>query len=307
MQLIRHFFPSIFAEKGSIATIGNFDGVHKGHVALLEQLAAEAKMRGLPSVVILFEPHPREFLTPEKAPARLTLFREKIQRLKELPIDYVLCLRFNKKLSNLTATDFVKNILVKGLHVKYILIGDDFRFGKQRQGDVALLNHLGKEYDYAVEVFPTFVEHNERVSSTAVREALVKGDLKSAEQLLGRPYTISGHVKRGAGRGRDFGFPTANITVPKQGLPLSGVFVVRVNSETLKEHPAVANIGIRPTVDGTRTVLEALLLDFEGDLYGQHLDIKFLHKLRDEKKFDNIELLKAQIKKDVTAAQQYFS
>ncbi len=307
MQLIRHSFPSIFAETGCIATIGNFDGVHKGHAALLEQLVAEAKMRGVPSVLILFEPHPREFLTPKKAPARLTLFREKIQRLKQLPIDYILCLRFNQKLANLTAEEFIQKILVDGLHVKHILIGDDFRFGKQRQGDLALLNNLGKEYHYTVEVFPTFFEHHERVSSTAVREALSKGDLKTAEQLLGRVYTISGHVKQGAGRGREWGFPTANIAVAKQGLPLSGVFCVRVSSETLNDHPGVANVGIRPTVDGTRTVLEVLLLDFEGDLYGQHLDVKFLHKLRDEEKFESIELLKDQIKKDVTAAQQYFS
>lgn len=306
MQLIRHSFPPIFTQHGCVATIGNFDGVHRGHLALLERLVSEAKARGIPSVVILFEPHPREFLASEKAPARLTLFREKIQRLKQLPIDYILCLRFNQKLANLTAEEFIQKILVNGLHVKHILIGDDFRFGQQRQGDVTLLTSLGEKYGYTLEVFPTFFEHNERVSSTAVREALSKGDLKTAEQLLGRVYTISGHVKRGAGRGHEFGFPTANIAVSKQGLPLSGVFCVRVSSETLNDHPAVANVGIRPTVDGTRTVIEVLLLDFEGNLYGQHLDVKFLHKLRDEKKFDNVELLKAQIKKDVTAAQHYY-
>lgn len=306
MQLIRHSFPPAFAQHGCVATIGNFDGVHRGHLALLEGLVSEAKARGIPSVVILFEPHPREFLAPDKAPARLTLFREKIQRLKELSLDYVVCLRFNKMLANLSAEDFVKQILVQGLHVKHILIGDDFRFGKQRQGDIALLNKLAKENDFTVEVLPTFFENSERVSSTLIRESLFKGDLKTAETLLGRPYTLSGHVKRGAGRGREFGFPTANIAVPKQGLPLNGVFVVRVNSEVLEDHPAVANIGIRPTVDGTRTVLEVLLLDFEGDLYGHHLTIEFLEKLRDEIKFDNIELLKDQIKKDVEAARHYY-
>ena len=303
MKLLRH---SYSLSQGCVATIGSFDGIHRGHAALLQLLVVEAKQRHLPSVVILFEPQPREFFAPEQAPVRLTSLREKLRLLKKFDIDYVVCLRFNSKLAQLQATDFVLEILVKQLQVKYILIGDDFRFGKQRLGDFTLLQTMGAQYNFTVASMHTLQEDNERISSTMIRESLVQGDLAKAQRALGHPFHLSGRVRRGAGRGRQWGFPTANVAVPRYGLPLSGVFVVRVNSNQLKSHPAVANIGTRPTVDGTRTVLEVLLLDFNDDLYGQRLEIEFLQKLRDEKKFDTVELLLAQIAKDVEEGKEFF-
>jgi riboflavin kinase / FMN adenylyltransferase len=300
VKLVR--YPNSIPKDGCVATIGNFDGVHRGHLALLEQLVKEARSRGLPSVVILFEPQPREFFDPAGAPARLTPFREKIQLLKQLPIDYLICLHFNAKWAEMSAESFIQSVLIEALHVKHLILGEDFHFGKNRKGNAELL----KKY-FSVEVFPPVNENGERISSTAIRHSLAAGNLGSAEKGLGRSYAIAGRVKRGAGRGREWGFPTANIAVPKKGLPLSGVFFVHVNGERLKHHPGVANIGIRPTVDGSYTVLEVLLLDFDGNLYDQHLEVQFLHKLRDEIKFDNIEALKDQIKADVLAAKHFFN
>jgi riboflavin kinase/FMN adenylyltransferase len=307
MKLIRHLKNKDLFSGGSAVTIGNFDGIHRGHVELLNKLIATAQQQNIPSVVVIFEPQPREVLYPSQAPARLTPLREKLHLLAQLPIDYVVCLRFDKALASLTATEFVEKILVRSLHAKYVLVGDDFCFGKQRQGNLTLLQELGKQFQFTTASMPTIEDNGTRVSSTLIRTALTQGDLKTAENALGRPYTVSGRVRRGAGRGKQWGFPTANLSVPPSGLPLSGVFVVRVHGLNLFQHPAVANIGTRPTVDGTRTVLEVLLLDFDGDLYGQHLEIEFLQKLRDEKKFDNMDLLLQQIGKDVETARTYFS
>jgi len=304
MRLLRHIpvFPH-----GCAVTIGNFDGVHRGHAALLQKLAADAKKLNLPVVVVIFEPQPREFLSPAQAPVRLTSLQDKLQLLKQQPIDYVLCLRFNQVLANYTAEDFVRLILVEKLRMKYILIGDDFRFGKQRQGDFFLLQTMGQALGFTATAMHTVQEGDQRISSTTIRDVLAQGDLTKAVHRLGHPYFVSGKVRRGAGRGKQWGFPTANIRVPARGLPIHGVFTVLVSNHQLHRHPAVANIGTRPTVDGTQTVLEVLLLDFDGDLYGQRLHIEFLRKLRDEQRFTTPEQLIAQIHQDVLTARQFFA
>lgn len=306
MHLIRHLTNSQLFSAGSVVTIGNFDGVHLGHVTLLKRLMAVAKQHNLPSVVVIFEPQPREVFHPTQAPIRLTPLREKIRLLAALSIDYVVCLRFTPALAALTAEEFVAQILVQQLQARHILIGDDFHFGKQRQGDIQLLTTLSKQYHFSVESIATIEVNGTRISSTFVRDALRHGDVVSAKNALGRYYHISGRVQRGEGKGRRWGFPTANLAVPAAGLPLSGVFVVYVSTRHLRRHPAVANIGTRPTVDGTRMVLEVLLLDFTDDLYGQRLEVEFLHKLRDEQKFASLDLLLQQIKQDVAAARLYF-
>jgi riboflavin kinase/FMN adenylyltransferase len=306
MQLLRHLNHVPFFPTGCAVTIGNFDGVHRGHATVLAKLAAEAKKLNLPTVVVIFEPQPREVLAPEQAPVRLTSFHDKLQLLQQQPIDYVLCLRFDQALANHSAEDFIQKILVQKLNAKYILIGDDFRFGKQRKGDFHLLQKLGAELGFVATAMHTVHENNQRISSTSIREVLAAGDLSEASYMLEHPYFITGKVRRGAGRGKQWGFPTANLRVPAKGLPVSGVFTVLVSNHQLQNHPAVANVGTRPTVDGTQTVLEVLLLDFDGDLYGKRLRVEFLHKLREEQRFVSPELLIAQIQKDVVEAQKFF-
>ncbi len=289
-----------------VATIGNFDGLHLGHQKLLNTLKHQAKAMNVSSVVILFEPQPNEFFTPTQPPARLMRLREKLMGLQKCNVDYVVCLKFDQKLANLPAEDFVKKILVDQLGVQKIIIGDDFRFGHNRVGDIYLLRKLGQRYHFTVQAMETFSANESRVSSTRIRQALQKGDLEKAEQLLGKPFAISGHVVHGDKRGRQFGFPTLNILLQRKTTPISGVFVVRVFGIAEQFLEGVANVGNRPTVDGTRRVLEVHVFDFTQNIYGAQLYVEFVKKLRDEKCFENFEKLKEQIMIDAEQAQEYF-
>ena len=296
------------ATTSSVLTIGNFDGVHLGHRALLDELKAKAHELALPATVLTFEPHPRELFAPDQAPARLASLRDKIELLAEAGIDRVHVCRFDRKLASLSAQDFVERILVRGLAVRHLIIGDDFRFGKARGGDFALLQREGRERGFAVEAMRTVDHDGLRVSSSAVREALAVGDIERAERLLGRPFVIAGRIMDGKKIGRGIGFPTANIQVRRKRLPLSGVFAVTVSGVEARPLPGAANIGVRPTVGaGLKPVLEVHLLDFDRDIYGLHADVNFMHKLRDEAKFDSLDALKAQIARDVADVRTYFA
>ncbi|BBB14826.1 bifunctional flavokinase/ FAD synthetase [Candidatus Rickettsiella viridis] len=290
----------------SILTIGNFDGVHQGHKVIIRALQQQAKLLHLPSCVMLFEPHPQEFFLQEKASARLMRLREKIKILKDLSVDRIVCLRFNKHLAGMSAETFVKEILVAKLGVRSLIVGDDFRFGKGRQGDFASLKKLGRQYGFEVHATPTVLFEGERIGSSRVRNALKEGDFSLAKQLLTRPFTLSGRVIQGDQRGRLLGFATANIALHRLVLPVSGVFMVRVHGLGEKPFNAVANCGRRPTVNGLKDLLEIHLLDFNTDIYGVCLEIEFLKKIREEKKFSSLEELKQQIEADVKWAKEVF-
>lgn len=306
MQLIRGIHNLRPSQRGCVATIGNFDGVHLGHQAVIGQLGEEAGRLNLPSVLITFEPQPLEYFRPEQAPARLTRLREKLEALRRFHIDRLLCLSFNRKLAQMPAEEFIRRVLVDGLGIKYLVVGDDFRFGKDRRGDFAMLQAAGREYGFAVVNMHTFAIDGERVSSTRIREAMERGDMAAAEQLLGRSYRMSGRVAHGEKLGRELGFPTANIHVHRKATPLQGIFVVEVFGIEGEPLPGVASLGTRPTVDGKKTILEVYLFDFDRDIYGKHLQVSFLFKLRDEVRYTTLDALKVQIGKDVEDAQRYF-
>lgn len=288
--------------------IGNFDGLHLGHRALLERLTATARQHGLPSAVMTFEPHPRELFTPDQAPARLTSLREKLSLLEACGIDEVFMLHFSRKLAGLSADDFIDRILVQGLGVRHLIIGDDFRFGKGRGGDFALLHGAGQRHGFGVEAMHTIEIDGERVSSSAVREALAAGDLEHAARLLGRPYCISGRVVHGDKIGRKLGWPTANIQLKRKRVALTGVFAATVSGIDKRHLPGAASLGVRPTLGlGLRPVLEVHLFDFDQEIYGAHVTVHLLHKFRDEMKFDSFEALTAQIARDVAVTQNYFA
>jgi riboflavin kinase/FMN adenylyltransferase len=296
------------ATTSTVLTIGNFDGVHRGHRALLAELKAKAVELALPATVLTFEPHPRELFAPDQAPARLASLRDKLELLAECGVDRVHVLRFNRQLAALTAEQFIERILVQGLSVRHLIIGDDFRFGRARGGDFASLQKAAQQYRFAVEAMRTVDFDGIRVSSSAVREALATGNLELVKELLGRAFVIAGRVMDGRKIGRTIGFPTANIQVRRQRLPLSGVFAVTVSGVAGKPLPGAANIGVRPTVaEGFKPVLEVHLLDFDRDIYGMHVDVNFLHKLRAEAKFDSLDALKAQIGRDVADVRSFFN
>ncbi|WP_392536835.1 bifunctional riboflavin kinase/FAD synthetase [Legionella sp. 227] len=298
---IQHF--SAF-DKGVVATIGNFDGVHLGHQNLLKTLRIKANHLKLPLVLILFEPQPREYFQQEKAPARLSSLREKLDVLRLCQIDYVYCIKFDNALAQTTATDFVRTYLFSILNVKHLLIGEDFRFGKNREGDVSLLMKLGAEQACDVSIYSNFCINEDRISSTRIRMALQHGDMNTAAKYLGRLYSICGRVLHGDGRGRQWGIPTANLALHRTALPLQGVFVVQVRIAS-KIVYGVANVGRRPTVDGSKNILEVHLFDFEQSIYGELLQVFFLHKLRDEVKFTSVDALIAQIYDDIAAAKEF--
>ncbi len=289
---------------GCVATIGNFDGVHLGHQQVVQQLAEKGRQLGLPVVVAIFEPQPMEFFKPDQAPARLSRFREKIQQLSTLPIDAVLILEFNKKLSELEAADFIKEVLVDGLKVKHLMIGDDFHFGLQRQGDFSLLKKVGAISNFSVESMNSHLVKSERVSSTLIREALNRGALDVAAAYLGRNYSMCGRIVQGNQIGRSIGFPTANIKVNRKKSPIQGVFAVKMSGIDGRLISGVANVGIRPTLEGDKQLLlEVHLFDFDEDIYGRHVEVQFIKKIRSEQKFGSFDELKAQIKKDSEVAR----
>jgi riboflavin kinase/FMN adenylyltransferase len=295
------------ATTSTVLTIGNFDGVHHGHRALLTRLTAKAREVALPATVLTFEPHPRELFAPDQAPARLSSLREKLKLLEDCGVDRVHVCRFNRALAGLSADEFIQQILVQGLSVRHLLIGDDFRFGKGRAGDFAALQRAGVEQRFTVEAMHTVDLKGERVSSSAVRDALAEGDIEHASRLLGWPYGIAGRVMHGEKIGRTLGFPTANIAIKRKRLPLTGVFAVTVSGIDSRPLPGAASLGVRPTLaDGLKPVLEVHLLDFDREIYGAHVTVNFLHKLRDEEKYDSLDALTAQIRRDVDAVRAYF-
>lgn len=293
--------------RGSVATIGTFDGIHRGHQAILAQLQRVARRYQLPAVVIIFEPQPHEYFARQSAPARLMSLSEKVQALFAAGVDRVLCLGFNAALANLTAEDFVEKILVQGLGIRHLVVGDDFRFGCDRSGDFALLQALGQRLGFGVSYTCTLSEGDERISSTRIRQLLEQSQFAEAEQLLGRPYCISGRVGQGKQLGRTLGIPTANVQLRRYRSPLSGVYVVTAEVDG-RALPAVANVGVRPTVHaGEQPLLEVHILDYDGDLYGKRLQVCFLEKLRDERRFASLEALQAQLQQDIQQAREYFA
>jgi len=307
MELIRGLHNLRERHHGCVATIGNYDGIHLGHQAVIGQLADEAARLGLPAVVITFEPQPMEYFMPDKVPARVTRFREKLEALRRFAVDRVLCLSFNRQLATMTADEFIRRILVDGLGIRYLVVGDDFRFGKDRAGDFQTLVTAGARQGFQVVNMHTFAIDGERVSSTRIRQALQQGELPLAEKLLGRDYRMSGRVVHGEKLGRQLGYPTANIFLHRKASPLQGIFVVEVYGLDGEPLPGVASLGTRPTVDGKRVLLEVYLLDFERDIYGRHIQVSFLHKLRDELKFDSLEALKDKIAEDVQQTREFFA
>ncbi|MEM9101800.1 MAG: bifunctional riboflavin kinase/FAD synthetase [Pseudomonadota bacterium] len=306
MEFIRganHILPK---HRGSVVTIGNFDGVHFGHRAVISKIIEQAQKIGTQSTVVLFEPHPQEYFLKNQAPARLSLLRDKLEWLKQLGIQQVLCLKFNRELSNMTANNFIKHILVDGLAIQHLVIGDDFHFGKKRTGNFSTLLEAGQIYNFAVEALDSRELNGVRVSSTAIRKVLDEGNFQQARSWLGHAYCVTGRVFYGDARGRTIGFPTANIALRRQVSPLQGVFAVKTNYQG-QNLLGVANIGIRPTVNGQHKQLEAHFFDFKGNLYGERLRVEIVEKIRDERKFENLETLVAQIKRDAVAARQVFS
>jgi len=306
MELIRGLHNIRERHHGCVATIGNYDGIHLGHQAVIGQLADEAAKLGLPSVVVTFEPQPMEYFLPDKVPARLTRFREKIEALRRFAVDRVLCLEFNETLAAMEAEEFIQRILVDGLGIRYLVVGDDFRFGKDRAGNFQTLVAAGERHGFQVVNMHTFAIEGERVSSTRIRQAMQQGDLQLAEQLLGRDYRMSGRVVHGEKLGRQLGYPTANIFLHRKASPLQGIFVVEVFGLDGEPLPGVASLGTRPTVNGKRVLLEVYLLDFNRDIYGKHIQVSFIHKIRDELKFDSLEALKDKIAEDVQQTREFF-
>jgi riboflavin kinase/FMN adenylyltransferase len=306
MQLIRGKHNLRPGHRGCVATIGNFDGVHLGHQAVFSRLREQGARLGLASVAVIFEPQPAEYFARERAPDRLTGLRDKLAALTRCRVDRVLCLPFNAALARMSPDIFIREVLVEGLGVRYLAVGDDFRFGADRAGDFRSLVTAGRIHGFAVEDTPTVSHYGARVSSTRVREALAAGNLKLARRLLGREYGISGRVTRGDRIGRSLGFPTANIDLRRRQPPLKGVFAVRVQGAGKRSQFGVANLGQRPTVGGLKRLLEVHLFDFSGNIYGRHLQVVFEHRLREEQRFPSLEALRAQIARDAEAAREWF-
>jgi riboflavin kinase/FMN adenylyltransferase len=295
------------AHRGSVATIGTFDGIHRGHRAILAQVREQATRLGLPAVVMIFEPQPREYFTREQAPARLMRLRDKMEAIYGEGIDRIFCLQFNRSLRGLNARDFINRVLVDGIGVRCLVVGDDFRFGCDRTGDFALLQTVGREQGFEVVDTHSVLHTGRRISSTWVRETLEAGDLPLARELLGRPYCISGRVVMGQQLGRQLGIPTANLNLHRFRAPLQGVFVVRMQVDG-RWLPGIANVGTRPTIAGlVKPVLEVHLLDWSGELYGKRVSVEFIRKLRDEERFPGVEALVAQIRADIERARSHFA
>jgi len=295
------------AHRGCVATIGSFDGVHLGHQAILRQLIDTARQRQLPTVAIVFEPQPHEFFSADKAPARLMRLREKVNALWASGVDRVVCLHFNQQMRSLSAEDFIQRILVDGLDIKHLVVGDDFRFGCDRRGDFALLQHKGQELGFSVSDTHTLEIDGARVSSTRIRQLLEAGDFAEAAKLLGKEYSIHGRVVYGKQLGRQLGVPTANVDLRRYRSPLHGVFAVTVTFVDGEVVQGVANIGVRPTVDGSKKpLLEVHLFDFGRSIYGAVIDVVFKRKLRDEQKFASLDELKTQLQTDIAQARDFF-
>lgn len=304
MQILRGLDSTDFQPLA--VTIGNFDGVHRGHQSLLHELQRAARARGLQTAVVTFEPHPREFFAPQQAPVRLTSLREKLELFGALGMDRVYVCRFDGAFAQMTAGAFIRALHEK-LRAKHVLIGDDFRFGSGRSGDFAMMQQAGTQHGFEVAAVHSVQHDGVRISSTAIRAALAAGRLDVAREYLGRPYSISGRVVHGDGMGHKLGFPTANVQMKHNLPPLTGIYVVEVHSDGIGVLQGVASLGLRPTLKhDAKYVLEVHLFEFAQQIYGRHLRVEFLHKLRDEMKFDGLEALTRQIASDVNNAKQWF-
>lgn len=304
MELIRGKHNLRPGHRECAVTIGNFDGLHLGHRAVLARLRGRARTLGIPAVVMSFEPTPREYFMGAAAPPRLAGFREKFEGLVGQGVDRLFCARFDGAMAALSPAAFIRDYLLNGLGTRYLVIGDDFRFGHNRAGDFGTLQAAGIEHGFEVTDTPTCILDGMRVSSTAVRAALAAGDLGLATRLLGRHYGMSGRVVEGRRLGRTLGFPTANLRPGRRVLPVTGVFAVVVKGVGERPWPAVANLGTRPTVDGVEPLLEAHLFDFSGELYGRRITVEFVARLRDELRFDDIPSLTAQMHRDAECARR---
>jgi riboflavin kinase/FMN adenylyltransferase len=286
-----------------VVTIGNYDGVHRGHQHMLAAVRGHAERLRLPATVITFEPTPREFFEGGAAPSRLMRLREKVEALPLYGVDRMVVLRFDHRMRGMGAPEFVERLLVQGLGVRHMVVGHDFHFARRREGTIATLREAGARHGFDVEEVGQFLVDGERVSSSLVREALGRGDLARAAQLLGRPYRMAGRVRRGQQLGRKLGYPTANLALHRKVVPLWGIFAVRVSGAGLVDHPAVVSLGTRPTINGTDPLLEVHVFDWEGDLYGRYLDVDFVQRLRDEKRFESLDALVAQMHRDAAQAR----
>jgi riboflavin kinase/FMN adenylyltransferase len=306
MRIFHGFRRPVSSPLPAALSIGNFDGVHRGHGALLAELIGRAREGGMAATVMTFEPHPREFFTPDQAPARLATLREKLLAFAAAGIDEVCVVRFDRAFAALSADAFAEKVLCRGLRARHVIVGDDFRFGAGRLGTFSDLSAAGRALGFTVSSMDTVRAEGARVSSSAIRAALGAGDLARAKALLGRPYAMSGRVMHGEKLGRRLGFPTANIFLRHMPLALSGVFAARVILPGGDVRMGVANLGMRPTLTGSRPVLETHLFDFHGDLYGAHMTVEFAAKLRAERKFPDLAALGAQIAEDARQASSFF-
>ena len=303
MHLIRGLSHLEPFKNGCVLTIGNFDGLHLGHRAVIKKLVERGEALGLPVVIMIFEPQPLEYFLGENAPSRLMCLREKVIEFAKLPVDNVLIVGFNRYFANCDAEQFIDDILINKLNVKHLVIGDDFHFGKARRGNFSMLKEKGKLYGFSVEDTGSYEVAGLRISSTIIRDALGSGDLAQAEKLLGHCYSVCGRVAHGDKRGRTIGYPTANIRMFRKNTPVNGVFAVTMTGIDGLEFEGVANMGTRPTVDGdSKVILETYLFDFDKEIYGRYVEVHFKQKIRDEVRFQSLEQLKAQIEKDVAEA-----
>lgn len=304
--------PNDAARAPCALTIGNFDGVHRGHQALLARVRAASQALGLEAAVMTFEPHPREYFARRsgdlsRAPARIANLRDKLEDLAQAGIDRVIVEHFNEQFASISPEDFTERVLVDGLHVKWLMVGDDFCYGAKRAGNVEMLKEAGRRHGFQVETLPTVREGDQRISSSAVRAALAAGDLQTTGALLGHPYAMSGHVIHGAKLGRTLGFPTLNLRVAHRPA-VQGIFVVQVHGLADQPLPAVASLGVRPTVeDAGRMLLEVHIFDYDRPCYGKLVRVEFLKKLRDEEKYIDLDTLTAAIHRDAEQARAWFA
>ena len=305
MQLIRGLKQLRAMPKGCVLTIGNFDGVHMGHRAVIQKLAHYKEKTGLPIVVMVFEPQPLEYFLRDNAPSRLTRLQEKVLHFSKLLVDALLIIRFDQAFADSDPERFVSEVLVKTLNVKHLVVGDDFHFGKARRGNFAMLKERGEKHGFTVEDTPSYLLQGHRVSSTLIRDALSNGDLRKAELLLGRQYSVYGQVVEGEQRGRSIGFPTANIQLLRDNTPIEGVFAVTMSGIADRPLPGVANVGTRPTFEGgSSVILEVHLLAFNQEIYGKEVEVHFIEKIRNELQFQSLHELQGQIHNDVIKAQK---
>lgn len=305
MKLVRHLedLPAAVSEHGSVLTIGSFDGLHKGHQQLLERVSAKSKALGIPSIVMSFEPTPEEFLSADHPPARLMRFREKYEALEEYGIDIFYCPRFNTKVRGIRADDFIRQVLIQGLNIQHIVVGDDFRFARRREGTIDHLLRASGPLEFGVEQAPSLVEDGLRVSSTAIRAALAAANPSEATLLLGRPYQMAGRIIHGRQVGRTLGYPTANVDLKRRLSAVMGIYAVHVYGLPEGRLDGVASVGTRPTFDLVKPLLEVHLFDFDRDIYGDYISVDFIAHLRDEVKFDSVDELVAQMDKDAENAR----